>query len=306
MAPQGDDTSRSEMRSVTTRKLHANRRNALKSTGPRSQRGKAYSRQNALKHGLFATNLFSDFLPKTENPQEFKALLDQLWDDYQPVGAAEELEVERIGVCWWRLKRAWRYESAEIDFASSEVAVRAEEVDVRQFMRPELRSLLLLLESAGKEIKEIDGTRTISQELKEKLFAAHPRFREMWPNIQRIATQTAEEISAANEGVSLRLFKKRLSHAPDRQADLEKLIALTTTKLAVRTIESDAKQRFESVLSSVWDQVAIPKSDALDKILRYGGAIERELGRASDRLERLQRRRKGELIPPPLSVRLTR
>jgi hypothetical protein len=52
-------------------------------------------------------------------------------------------------------------------------------------------------------------------------------------------------------------------------------------------------------------QHAIPDRDALDRILRYETAIERNLGRALNRLERLQRRRKGEPIPPPVSVRLT-
>lgn len=33
-------------------RLDANRRNALRSTGPRSAAGKARSAQNALKHGL--------------------------------------------------------------------------------------------------------------------------------------------------------------------------------------------------------------------------------------------------------------
>jgi hypothetical protein len=51
---------------------------------------------------------------------------------------------------------------------------------------------------------------------------------------------------------------------------------------------------------------AIPNRDALDKILRYESAIERDLNRALDRLERLQRRRKGELIPPPLNLHVTR
>ena len=37
---------------ISEAKLRANRENAKKSTGPKTVRGKAYSRRNALKHGL--------------------------------------------------------------------------------------------------------------------------------------------------------------------------------------------------------------------------------------------------------------
>ena len=40
-------------KAISVRKLIANRRNAKKSTGPRTPQGKAYSSRNALKHGLF-------------------------------------------------------------------------------------------------------------------------------------------------------------------------------------------------------------------------------------------------------------
>jgi len=54
-----------------------------------------------------------------------------------------------------------------------------------------------------------------------------------------------------------------------------------------------------------YDRHAIPNAEVMDKILRYEAAIERSLDRAIARLERLQRRRKGESVLPPVSVRLT-
>ena len=54
-----------------------NRRNARKSTGPRTDAGKAASRLNAMKHGLRAQTVP---LP-VEDPAELEALADE-WVDY--------------------------------------------------------------------------------------------------------------------------------------------------------------------------------------------------------------------------------
>jgi len=42
---------------ISERKLQANRANAKRSTGPRTERGKAISRRNALKHGILSRSL---------------------------------------------------------------------------------------------------------------------------------------------------------------------------------------------------------------------------------------------------------
>jgi len=42
--------------------------------------------------------------------------------------------------------------------------------------------------------------------------------------------------------------------------------------------------------------------EATDKLLRYEAHLDRHLDRAMDQLERLQRRRKGEIVPPPLNI----
>jgi G:T-mismatch repair DNA endonuclease (very short patch repair protein) len=51
--------------------------------------------------------------------------------------------------------------------------------------------------------------------------------------------------------------------------------------------------------------VAVPRSEALDRVHRADAAAERNLNRAIDRLEGLQHRRQGEAVPA-VSVRLTR
>ncbi len=67
---------------VSERKRAANRSNAQKSTGPRTEAGKAQSRRNALKHGLCAVVI----AVPDEDPALFDARLE-LWDrELNPAG----------------------------------------------------------------------------------------------------------------------------------------------------------------------------------------------------------------------------
>src|SRR5262249_36265654 len=101
---------------VSDRKIEVNSKNAKKFTGSRTARGKAFSRKNAIKHGM-AANLFPCLGVANESEQEFQDLCDQLRQEHQPVGPSEEFESHRIAICMWKILRAWRYENAEINKA---------------------------------------------------------------------------------------------------------------------------------------------------------------------------------------------
>jgi len=49
---------------------------------------------------------------------------------------------------------------------------------------------------------------------------------------------------------------------------------------------------------------SLPPADATDKLLRYEAHLDRQLYRAMDQLERIQRQRRGENVPPPLNINL--
>jgi hypothetical protein len=86
----------------------ANRRNARRSTGPRSAEGKQKSSQNPLKWGLSSPH--GGVLLPTESREEFDAFRDALLAHYKPVGAAEE-ECVRIAIGkFWCLRRAPKIE----------------------------------------------------------------------------------------------------------------------------------------------------------------------------------------------------
>ncbi len=98
---------------VSEAKLAANRRNAQKSTGPRTAAGKKSSSQNARKHGMFARSLVRGRLT-TESSKAFQSFLKQLTEEFQPQNLHDRLLVERAACAIWRTRRALRIEAAAI------------------------------------------------------------------------------------------------------------------------------------------------------------------------------------------------
>ena len=85
---------------ISSKKLEANRRNALKSTGPKTKEGKHFASQNALKHGLNAKQLVIG-----ENLKEFEEYRDQMIAALKPKGILEEQIVFKIIDVGFRLRR---------------------------------------------------------------------------------------------------------------------------------------------------------------------------------------------------------
>jgi hypothetical protein len=96
---------------ATESQILANRRNAQKSTGPRTQDGKAIVSQNAFKHGLTAVY---DII-SSESPADFELYRDLMLAEMAPAGPMESTLAERIVSLSWRLKRAIRIQNQAID-----------------------------------------------------------------------------------------------------------------------------------------------------------------------------------------------
>lgn len=83
----------------------ANRANARKSTGPRTQAGKARSRANAVTHGLFCRRLLVSSASLRERPEESDALHQAWRSELKPCGRRESDLVELICVNLMRRRR---------------------------------------------------------------------------------------------------------------------------------------------------------------------------------------------------------
>jgi hypothetical protein len=108
-------------KALSMARLAANRANARKSTGPATPEGKARSSRNAFKHGLLSSQLVSRDNDPDERLADLRDLVDGLIAEYQPDGPVERLLVERIAACYWRLRRALRFEGQSILAARRDV-----------------------------------------------------------------------------------------------------------------------------------------------------------------------------------------
>jgi hypothetical protein len=74
----------------------------------------------------------------------------------------------------------------------------------------------------------------------------------------------------------------------------------------INLLEEYAQQREKLEGEAEAGSFSLPPADVTDKLIRYEAHIDRQLYRAMDQLERLQRLRRGEVVPPPLNVNLGR
>ena len=95
--------------------LAANRRNAQKSAGPRTEEGRAVASRNALRHGLTAEQL----ILFDEQAGDLARFCEEVRAALDPADAIEEQLAERILLCAWRLRRACRLEAALINDAAA-------------------------------------------------------------------------------------------------------------------------------------------------------------------------------------------
>jgi hypothetical protein len=83
---------------TTAKQTAANRRNAQRSTGPKTTAGKAASSRNAL------------LLPG-ESRRAFRRLFRSFLAEYHPSGPLQEFLVEQLAIAYWKLSRLTRIEA---------------------------------------------------------------------------------------------------------------------------------------------------------------------------------------------------
>ena len=147
-----DDTPGELTTMASAAQIEANRRNAQKSSGPKTEKGKARVRCNALKHGMTAVTTMPGLTH--EDPDQLREKTLRLINDLQPSNEAELDQVCQAARLTLAIERADRFEMAHMNQRIREAArERVQEVNPRLLEEIQELGRRLLYISAAEEVK---------------------------------------------------------------------------------------------------------------------------------------------------------
>jgi hypothetical protein len=283
-------------------KMAANRRNALRSTGPKTPAGKQAVKWNAVKHGLLAKEAVIPVGEGQESKAEFTTVLARLREYLQPEGVLEEMLVERIAVCYWRLRRVLRAEVGELRKGLD--TARWQAVFARRD-RLESARAALPLEEARQDLKQTSSGLQYQIEILDVIIRD---VQDEGALCERAQQRLLQHFGDVEYGLAYwcLLVHHMATAGPDLatqdpaafgdlptptqcQAIILEMLQEEKNKLAFLKdiLVENERLMLEAQLASL----TLPSREAVEKILRYETAIERQLYRAMTHLERLQRQR---------------
>lgn len=278
-----------------------------RATGPRTLRGKKRSRFNALKHGVFSKFVLLD----GESQAEYISLTNGLQDQFQPLEKLESVSVENLAIQLWRLRRCFKAESAEISerIFSMETRIRTKQADeALQLSRDAMTSNGLVAHDdnpfVAKEI--LDTLETLRQ-----VFTGG-KIGDCIPIIHKLygANIHGKTPDPSRQGFDRYVEVLKLSK---KQGDQSIVSQMTSIMIEMIDGEIERFSKLKDLLEGadrkklVFKKLAavIPSRGASDRLLSYETHLNREIDRILNRLERLQRMRKGQPLPPQLDVSIT-
>jgi len=294
---------------VSTKQLEANRRNALKSTGPKTPKGKAKVAGNAIKHGLRSQLVV---LPDVESQEDWEQHLARVHADFAPVGYMEGILTDRIALILWRLGRVARYEreaaacyreSAERDLALRELhwglpeSREAQPVAQANENVESVRVLLDVMERPQNWPDDADvprGWRILGEAAPRPLpYAQRPSELE----------DLLEEIDECREWTAGEIRQRLEALAPFVEMTVEELNEQVIATLHEWLAEAERhRDGLVRVLNQSLRTRILPKNSDLENVSRYERHLEGALYRAMHELQRLQAVRRKQVVAAPVVV----
>src|SRR5262249_19366529 len=143
------------------RQIEANRRNALKSTGPKTEAGKQVSCCNAVRHGLTAETVIGAL----EDAEHYKAFEAAITADYDAQSAVERELVLRLASILWRLRPAPRMENGLFEIQAQQLHDYRQNRQLLSNSREVIHTMFRRAESASGDaasLSAVSNTETLS------------------------------------------------------------------------------------------------------------------------------------------------
>jgi hypothetical protein len=290
------------MTKPTPAQIEANRRNARHSTGPKTPEGKAASSLNATKYGMLSRQLIVQGQYIQESPEEFQNFWTEYHEHLAPVGPLEEMLVDQIVALNWRMRRVRAAESGEIalsvDAGCRHRAKRAqmgldELSETEQCPHPDTYMEKDLLELREKIEQGGEFTRAAIVEIAGNAEGCYPS---IISRLDTLYVQISKNPGNLDPAALRETNQQIILDALDDE--IKKLAGQISTRRKHQEFKEQAQRNADF----------IPRMDTVQRILRVETALERQLFRAMDQLERLQTRRLGNntstpsVMPDPVAV----
>lgn len=298
---------------ASEKQLEANRQNARKSTGPKTDDGKAVSCVNAVRHGILAR---VEVLPHVEDAQDYEDHVQRTVGALAPAGYLEETLAERCASLLWRLGRVVRYER---EIAALKLEETEEPGGDRLFEGGVLTSSSPIAE-AEERLRIAEASLALSRRLesaKDKELVDSEIAANIMETVARVLDVDiwdSDELSFPGypDGVDMREVEWTAGH-------LRACVQVVLDHSKPRGGMEDVSDIFEEYLSQVRGKHGdllrkldrkrrrglLPSSLELDKTTRYETTLERSFFKTLHELQRLQTVRAGGHVPAPVAVDVT-
>jgi hypothetical protein len=273
----------------------ANKANARKSTGPRTELGRSHSRRNAVKHSVFANVSRISMMVLGEDPANYKKLRECLRRVFQPQDGFEQMLVEDMAEIRWRRRRVIRAEVGILVVKNLQFEEQQERyVDARERRRVGLSGLTPSISNFCQIIRCLkalkdsiesegfnEGNLTYLNIVYGDECAGHGR------DLLDLFKRGCQEAREAKDGTATAAEEAEKTREYFLQL-LEKKISSVDVRIQILIA------REINEFNPYGDSRLLPSQEDLDKIARYETSLERQFERKLQQLV-AWRRAKGEV-----------
>jgi hypothetical protein len=297
--------------STSPARIEANRKNALKSTGPRTVEGKRRSSLNAVKHGALSK---APVLAHVESIDEWQAHREALVEALLPANHLEDILVERIALQSWRLIRVARYEAERLSHQQENVDRDVNDHWLRS--RGSLGWSNQSLEEAKFEREAQTHTRRFIEAVNQEELDTVEAETSSWAVHEAgraSGVRDWDELCLPGEEVLCELTEYPWTgwqawesiQAVSSAAGEEPMALLERARHEAWRRAFDAERKAEEIgrrVASMRVSRLLLGATSLQSITRYEAHLERSLYRALHEYQRLQGLRAGGKVPAPVVV----